>query len=181
MRRTSYLLALATGLLLVFVSTTVSATESAKIGHGERVLAVNTVGSYSRSWTNSVNDTLYIRASIDYNTTTEQGRLNLIVACYKGNPSSQVPNKCKLKGGTKIWENYTTGGHISAAIGEQDNGLSAYQILGTYRSMVNSNSYNSRGKDIYVLFHGSGRTSTKHTVCSVPWSESYGTGTGPAC
>ena len=76
----------------------------------------------------------------------------------------------QTQGRNQDWENYTTGGHISAAIGEQDNGLSAYQILGTYRSMVNSNSYNSRGKDIYVLFHGSGRTWTKHTVCSVPWS-----------
>ena len=181
MRRTSYVLALATGLLLVLASTAVSATETAKMHHGASLLDVNTVGSYSRYWTNSVNDTLFIRASIDYNTTTEQGRLNLIVACYKGNPSSQVTNKCKLKGGTKIWENYTTGGHISASIPAQDNGLSAYQILGSYRSMVNSNSYNSRGKDIYVLFHGSGRTSAMHTVCSVPWSESYGTGAGPAC
>jgi len=186
MRRTLFVFAAAMGLLLsVFagpaVPARVTATEDLGVSQGENLLVVSSHGAYSRHWTNGANDTLFIRASIDYDSVTEKGRLNLIIACYRGDPLDQIPNNCKLKGGTKIWENFTTGGHISGTIPEQDNGLSAYQILGTYRSMVDSNSYNSRGKDIYVLFHGTGRTSSRHTVCSVPWSEFYGLGAGPAC
>ena len=138
-------------------------------------------GGYSKYWTNGVNDTLLIYAAIEYDTITRMGRVAIYVECWKGNPADRVANRCKLKGGTKVWQNYTTGGTISGAIGEQDFGGYTYYIPGAWRSMVDTNSYNSRGKDIYVLFHGSGRTSYKHTACSVPWSERYGTGAGPAC
>jgi hypothetical protein len=137
-------------------------------------------GGYSKYWTNGVNDTLLIYAAIEYDTVTRKGWVAIYVECWKGNPANRVANRCKLKGGTKVWENYTTGGHISGTIGEKDFGHT-YYIPGTPRSMVDTNSYNSRAKDIYVLFHGSGRTSAKHTACSVPWSERYGTGAGPAC
>jgi hypothetical protein len=186
MRKIPSMLAALTALFLVFAGTAVSAhvapaAATPGTAQGPSPRSILTLGSYSHFWTNSANDTLYIRASIDYDTNAEKGRLDLIVACYKGTPSNGVLNKCKLKGGTKVWENFTTGGTVSAPIGEQDNGLSAYSITGTWRSMVDSNSYFSRAKSIYVLFHGTGRTSNKHTVCSVPWSELYGTGAGPAC
>lgn len=174
MRRILSMLAAATALMLALAGTAVSAP-------GASAATILGRGHYSAYWTNSVNDTLYILAAIEYDTVAEQGRLVIVVRCYKGNPSNNVTNRCKLQGGTKVWENYTTGGHISGAIGAQDNGSYSYTITGTWRSMVDSNSYNSRAKDIYVLFHGSGRTSVKHRVCSIPWSELYGTGAGPAC
>jgi hypothetical protein len=174
MRRILSILAAATALMLALAGTAVSAP-------GASPATILGRGNYSSYWTNGVNDTLYILAAIEYDTVTEKGRLSLVVQCYKGNPSDHVTNKCKLQGGTKVWENYTTGGTVSAPIGAQDNGSYSYIITGTWRSMVDSNSYNSRAKSIYVLFHGSGRTSFKHTVCSIPWSELYGTGAGPAC
>jgi hypothetical protein len=176
MRRILSMLAAATALLLALAGTAVSAP-----GGSESAATILGKGSYSAYWTNGVNDTLYILAAIEYDTVAETGRLSIVVQCYKGNPSNHVTNRCKLQGGTKVWENYTTGGTVSAPIGAQDNGSYSYSITGTWRSMVDSNSYNSRAKDIYVLFHGSGRTSNKHRVCSIPWSELYGTGAGPAC
>jgi hypothetical protein len=88
-----------------------------------------------------VYDTLYIYAAIEYDTVTEKGRLSLVVQCYKGNPANHVTNRCKLQGGTKVWENYTTGGTVSAPVGQQDNGSFSYNIVGTWHSMVDSNSY----------------------------------------
>ena len=173
MRRILSMLAAATALTFAFAGTAVSAPRAS-------VATVVGKGHYSAYWTNSANDTLYILAAIHYDTVTQQGRLVIVVRCYKGNPSNNVSNQCRLLGGTKVWENYTTGGHISGSIPAQGNS-SSYTIVGTWRSMVDSNSYNSRGKDIYVFFQGSGRTSLKHRVCSIPWSELYGTGAGPAC
>jgi hypothetical protein len=164
---------LATALMFALAGIAVSApSASATIGGH---------GNYSAYWTNGDNDTLYILAAIQYDTVAEKGRLVIEVQCYKGTPSNHVTNRCKLLGGTKVWQNYTTGGTVSGAIPAPQDGSWEYDIFGTWRSMVDSNSYNSRAEGVYVLFHESGRTSNKHRVCSIPWSELNGTGAGPAC
>jgi hypothetical protein len=176
MRRIPSLLAATTALFLVLAGTAASAGPTQVTSR--RALLKH--GAYSHYWTNSANDTLYIQAYILYDTSIEKGQLGLIISCYRGIPSNGVTTPCKLKGGTKVWGNYTTGGTLSASISAQDGGWS-YGITGTFHSMVDSNSYYARGKGISVLFHGTGRTSLTHSVCSVPWSELYGTGAGPAC
>lgn len=173
MRRILSMLAAATALMLALAGTAVSAPRASAATIGGH-------GHYSAYWTNGDNDTLYILAAIQYDTVAEKGRLVLQIQCYKGNPSNHVTNRCKLLGGTKVWQNYTTGGTVSGSIPPDDSSWE-YDIFGTWRSMVDSNSYNSRATGVYVLFHGSGRTSNKHRVCSIPWSELYGTGAGPAC
>ena len=173
MRRILSMLAAATALMLALAGTAVSAPRASAatiLGHGH----------YSAYWTNSANDTLYILAAIEYDTVAEKGRLVIWVNCYKGNPSNHVTTRCKFLGGTKVWQNFTTGGTVSGAMPAQD-GSWNYNFFGSWRSMVDSNSYNSRATGVYVLFHGSGRTSVKHRVCSVPWSELHGTAGGPAC
>jgi hypothetical protein len=192
MRRSLYVLTAAMALLLVCTNTAVSAgvaprTKSSGLAHQgsplgtvgpDKALSITRQGYNAKRWTNDVNDTLQIEAMIEYDSETEKGRLYLIVSCWYGNPLNNAANNCKLNSGTKVWENFTTGGHISAPIGALD-GSHRYVIRGSYRSMVDNNFYNSKGKDIYVTFHWTGRSSAKHTICSKAWSELYGTGGAP--
>jgi hypothetical protein len=180
MRRSLYVLIAAMALLLVFTNTAVSAHKGSPLGTvgPEKALSITRQGYNAKYWINDVEDALQIEAMIEYDSETGKGRLLLIISCWWGPPSNNVARSCKLKGGTKVWENFTTGGHISAPIGVADNQY-RYEIRGSYRSMVNNNFYNSKAKDIYVIFHRTGRTSAKHTTCSKAWSEYYGTGGAP--
>ena len=180
MRRRLYVLTAAMALLLVCTNTAASAHKGSPLGTvgPDKALSITTQGYNAKRWTNNVNDTLQIEAMIEYDSETEKGRLYLIISCWYGNPLDNAPNDCKLNGGTKVWENFSTGGHISAPIGALD-GSHRYVIKGTYRSMVDNNFYNSKAKDVYVTFHWTGRTSAKHIICSRAWSEYYGTGGAP--
>jgi len=86
MRRIASVLAVALGLLLSMLAgspASARVVQNSRISNGEGVLVVGNHGSYSNHWTNGSNDTLFIRASIDYDTATEKGRVN-IVGNYSG-------------------------------------------------------------------------------------------------